>query len=61
LNDTGVSYPIHAGAFAARKSICSAEDTFVPTVLLEPMQTELGVSIEIVLGEEAESPRVFRR
>lgn len=50
---TGLLHAIHAGALGAGESVGIAEAALAPAVLLEPMQTKLGVWIEVILGKEA--------
>ena len=44
---------VHAGALGAGQHVGFAEVALLPAVLLEPVQAELGVGVEIVLGQEA--------
>ena len=53
LQHAGLLHAVHAGAFGAGQRVGFAESAFGPAVLLEPVQAELGVGVEIVLGEEA--------
>ncbi len=53
MEDTRLLYAIHTGAFSAGKNVGLAEGVGVPAVLREPVQAELSVVVEIVLGEEA--------
>ena len=51
--DAGLLHAVHAGALGAGERVGFAEVAFAPAVLLEPVQAELRVGVEIVLGEEA--------
>jgi len=48
-----VLHAVNAGALGAGERVRLAELAFLPSVLLEPMQTELRVVVEVVLGQEA--------
>ena len=49
----GLLHAVHAGALGAGQRVGFAELAVLPAVLLEPVQAELGVVVEVVLGEEA--------
>ena len=53
FNHTGIADAVHASSLGAGERVGIAEATFFPTVLLEPMQTELCVRIEIVFRKKA--------
>ncbi len=46
-------HAVDAGALGAGQRVGLAEAALVPAVLLEPVQAELRVGVEVVLGEEA--------
>src|SRR5260221_13498850 len=53
LENTSIFHAVHARAFAARERVSITERSFIPAVLLEPVEAEPGVAVEIVLSEEA--------
>ena len=52
-NHAGLLHAVHARPLGAGERVGLAELAFVPAVLLEPVQAELRVGVEVVLGEEA--------
>ena len=53
LHDAGILQPANAGAFGTGQNVSVAKFASGPPLAFKPVQTELGVVIEIIFGEEA--------
>jgi hypothetical protein len=53
LDDAGRLDAVDAGALGSGEDVGFAEFSFLPAVAFVPVEAELGVGVEVVLGEEA--------